>query len=121
MDDPLDAVAVHGGAGIVGIMSVPIFMEGGLIYGVTEENTAVLTWNAAGEYLAGREDLLYSHALRLGAGMIAAYNLVAGVVMFGALRVLGLFRIDELTEEKGCDVVKHNEPAYPPGRYQLSH
>ena len=27
IDDPVDAIAVHGAGGIVGILSVPIFME----------------------------------------------------------------------------------------------
>ena len=101
MDDPLDAVAVHAGAGIVGIMAVPIFMEGGIIYGVTEENMNVLTWNAAGiADDAPRYRLLIFLIMSngAGAGIIAGYNLVAGILMFGGLRICGLLRVDQVTE-----------------------
>ena len=29
VDDPVDAVAIHGGGGIIGIIAAPIFMEDG--------------------------------------------------------------------------------------------
>ena len=29
VDDPVDAVAIHGGGGIIGIIAAPIFMENG--------------------------------------------------------------------------------------------
>ena len=29
IDDPVDAIAVHGAGGIVGILAVPVFMEVG--------------------------------------------------------------------------------------------
>ena len=29
MDDPVDAVAIHGGGGLLGILAAPIFMENG--------------------------------------------------------------------------------------------
>ena len=29
VDDPVDAVAIHGGGGLLGILAAPIFMENG--------------------------------------------------------------------------------------------
>ena len=95
IDDPLDAIAVHGGGGIVGILAVPIFMNEGLIYGYNEEALAMLKINA------------------YGAGVISAYNFVAGVVMFGLLRLAGRLRVDKDTERMGSDKLKHGEEGYP--------
>ncbi len=35
------------------------------------------------------------------------------VAIFAPLKYLGLLRIDKETEEKGIDMVKHGEAAYP--------
>ena len=32
IDDPVDAVAIHGGGGLIGIIAAPIFMEDGEIH-----------------------------------------------------------------------------------------
>jgi ammonia channel protein AmtB len=32
IDDPLDAFAVHFGGGLVGILSTPVFMNGGIVH-----------------------------------------------------------------------------------------
>ena len=51
IDDPLDAFAVHYGGGVVGVLTTPFFMKGGIIYWtpcadqvleITEQNTADL-------------------------------------------------------------------------------
>jgi Amt family ammonium transporter len=105
IDDPVDAIAVHGAGGIVGILSVPVFMEGGLVYGYSEAAIATLRINA------------------LGAGVISGYNLLLGVLLFGALRLAGRLRKDEVgghqrsalqvTEQAGSDLVHHGEESYP--------
>jgi len=41
----------------------------------------------------------------------------ASLIMFGALQLLGVFRISEEVERKGMDIQKHGEPAYPSGSY----
>ena len=95
IDDPLDAVAVHAGGGIIGILAVPICMNEGLIFGYTDEALELLRVNA------------------YGAGIIVAYNLAVGLVLFGILRVVGLLRIDKETERLGSDKLKHGEESYP--------
>ena len=32
IDDPVDAVAIHGGGGLIGIIAAPIFMDDGEIH-----------------------------------------------------------------------------------------
>ena len=47
-----------------------------------------------------------------GAGAILAWNVVCGVAIFGLLKAIKLFRVDEADEITGMDIIKHNEPAY---------
>jgi len=95
VDDPVDAVAIHAGGGLLGIFAAPVFMESGLINTGSNEALMMLAWNAA------------------GSGAIIAWNAVCGAAIFGLLKVLKLFRVDESDELKGLDIIKHNEPAYP--------
>ena len=50
-----------------------------------------------------------------GAAAILGWNVVCGVAIFGFLKAIKLFRVDEADEVRGLDIVKHNEPAYPKG------
>ena len=54
-----------------------------------------------------------------GAAFIGWYAITA-VVIFGALMVLRVFRVNEAQEIQGLDVVKHNEPAYPIGKHTMT-
>ncbi|XP_069178981.1 putative ammonium transporter 1 [Procambarus clarkii] len=45
VDDPLDAVAVHMGGGLWGLVAVALFQDGGIVYGGSAE---VLAWNIVG-------------------------------------------------------------------------
>jgi Amt family ammonium transporter len=47
VDDPLDAVAVHMGGGMWGLMATPLLMEDGILYG-NLDGFQILAWNAAG-------------------------------------------------------------------------
>jgi len=99
VDDPLDAVAVHAGAGLWGILAAPIFMETGILYTGSESAMLMLVWNA------------------IAAGAFIVWNTVCAILMFGFLKMLRLFRVDEAHEIEGLDTVKHNEPAYPIDSY----
>ena len=48
-----------------------------------------------------------------GSGAILAWNVVCGAAIFGLLKAIKLFRVDEADEITGLDIIKHNEPAYP--------
>ena len=68
VDDPVDAVAIHAGGGLLGILAAPVFMEGGLITTGSNDALMMLAWNAA------------------GTGAIIAWNAVCGVTIFGLLK-----------------------------------
>lgn len=94
VDDPLDAVAVHMGGGMWGLIATSLFMDDGIVYG-NAMGVKVLTWNLAG---------------------MATIILWAGgfcTIMFGLLRVFKILRVPEEMEIKGMDILKHGEPAYP--------
>jgi len=102
MDDPLDAVPVHFGGGILGVICAPIFQAGtgegeyaGIAIAAIEPDWDALGWNIAG--------LL---CITLWAGFWSA-------LMFGGLSLINKLRIDRETEFKGNDLIKHGEAAYP--------
>lgn len=41
MDDPLDAVAVHLGGGAWGVIALPLWGRGGVVYGASQASVAV--------------------------------------------------------------------------------
>jgi len=103
LDDPLDAVAVHGGGGIVGLLAVPWFMSVGLEAGArgvfwdgnTKHPWIVLAYNIAGGV------------------SIALWSAVWSGLVFTSLHCVGLLRVKEEKELKGMDMIKHGESAYP--------
>ena len=94
IDDPVDAVAVHAGGGIIGIIAAPIFSPDGLMFGINEERIEKLKWNS------------------IGAGILIAYNLGVGTTIFGILKVLNILRVSDEDEVVGMDVIKHGEKSY---------
>ena len=96
-DDPLDAVAVHGGGGILGVLCVPLFSYGKGVFwmGHTSE-----PWMTLGVNLAG---LL----------AIMLWATFWSLLIFGLLNYFGYLRVDKETEINGNDIVKHGESAYP--------
>ncbi|KAJ8023646.1 Ammonium transporter 1 member 2 [Holothuria leucospilota] len=96
IDDPLDAVAVHFGGGLWGIVSVPIFARGtGILFRWNAPAFGGFGWNL------------------LGALVISLWTSALSILLFGALQLLHLLRVDPETEEKGLDLKEHGEPAYP--------
>jgi Amt family ammonium transporter len=41
VDDPLDAVAVHFGGGLWGLISASVFSNGGIVFGASQESGSV--------------------------------------------------------------------------------
>ncbi|KAK7074347.1 Ammonium Transporter Family [Halocaridina rubra] len=99
VDDPLDAVAVHMGGGIWGLIAVALFQDNGIVYGGSLE---VLAWNMA------------------GALAIIAWSGGVCVIIFGILRLVGMLRVPPDMEIQGLDILKHGEPAYPADAWQES-
>ena len=94
IDDPLDAVAVHAGSGLWGLLAAPLFRTDGLILKGSSESLNMLIWNA------------------VGAAVLAAWHAITSGILFIGLHKLDLFRVPASAEKQGLDILKHNEPAY---------
>ncbi|XP_023345791.1 putative ammonium transporter 1 [Eurytemora carolleeae] len=103
LDDPLDAVAVHGGGGLWGLVSVPFFM-----YANLEEGKRGIFWDGHTSY----PWIVLGYNL-LGALCIFVWAAFWSILIFGGARVLGWLRVSEELELKGMDIDKHGEAAYP--------
>ncbi|CAH3160543.1 unnamed protein product [Pocillopora meandrina] len=100
IDDPLDAVAVHLGGGFWGVLSVPIFnKDSGIFYDGSGHSFRLFGWNL------------------LGVLVIMAWSAALSLILFVALRVTKQLRVSAEIEEKGLDIPKHGEPAYPLASY----
>jgi len=95
IDDPLDAVAVHGLSGTWGLIAGPLFGRNGIILTGTEDSAKVLGVNL------------------LGWVAIVAWTAAICAPMFLILKALKALRVDPDIELKGLDIPKHGEPAYP--------
>jgi Amt family ammonium transporter len=103
LDDPLDAVAVHGAGGLVGILSVPWFMYVGLEKeerGIFWDGHAYHPWVVLGHNIAG-------------ALCIVLWSAFWSALLFGSLKFFELLRVSTDAEFKGMDLIKHGESAYP--------
>ena len=89
LDDPLDAVGVHAGGGILGVLLLPFFKEGDGIFWAGHKTEA---WALLGINVAGIVAIIVWASVWSGA-------------LFGSLKALGMLRIDSQTEFKGCDIV----------------
>lgn len=89
IDDPLDAVGVHAGGGILGVILAPFFKEGSGIFWAGDQEAP---WATLGINIAGVVTIM------LWAGFWS-------IALFGSLKAAGMLRIDSETEFKGCDIV----------------
>ena len=103
LDDPLDAVAVHGGGGLVGLLSVPWFM-----YVKLEEGQRGIFWD--GDQSHPWWVLAYH---LVAAATISLWAILWSVQLFGLLTLAKIFRVKEEQEREGMDISKHGETAYP--------
>ena len=102
VDDPIGAVAGHGGGGVVGTLA-----------------PGLLTTPSAAALLGGREGLVYGGDLAqlgwqaLGLAAIAGFTFVTSWLVFTAIaRTVGL-RAPEHAELQGLDIVEHGMYGYP--------
>lgn len=92
IDDPLDAFAVHGGAGLWGVISVGFFdTTGGVFYG---GGGTLLGWQL------------------IGAVVITAWSAFWSFAVFLSLKKLNQLRIPEKEEICGMDAFEHGGDAY---------
>ncbi|CAG5124631.1 unnamed protein product [Candidula unifasciata] len=96
IDDPVDAVAVHFGGGVWGVLAVAFLKyESGILMSWNMLSALLLAWQLVG---------LIS---------IVAWTAAMSSLVFGTLKLTGTFRVSADMEIKGLDIPKHGEPAYP--------
>lgn len=96
VDDPLDAVAVHLGGGLWGVLATPLFAQDGVFL----DNFSTASWQSFGWNL-------------LGVFVIIVWTAVLSLLLFGIMQAAGILRVSPEMEVKGLDIPKHGEPAYP--------
>ena len=114
IDDPLDAIAVHAGAGAWGMIATAAFADPNVI----NDNLGMLT-DAEGNdvqrhygfILGGGGKLLAAHCVYIL--VIAAWSMGIMTPFFIILKMLGLFRVEPEIEAAGLDVSHHGGSAYP--------
>ena len=102
VDDPLDAVAVHSGGGMVGVMATPFVISKG---GVWDADSGVTAMHQIWSQLVG---LL----------VITAWSAGVSSIIFFILKLNNKLRLSREVEIAGCDIIKHGEAAYPEEAYR---
>jgi len=92
IDDPLDAFAVHGAAGIWGTICV----------GLVHTDNGLFTGGGAGQL----------GVQLIGILVLVAWSAVLSGSVFLLLRTVGHLRVSEEVEEAGLDIAEHGMPAY---------
>jgi Amt family ammonium transporter len=111
IDDPIGAVAVHGGAGIWGTLSIGLFATGQ--YGIPGPDGADNSSPITGLFHGGGIDQLKAQAV----GSITCLVVVTGfalIMMFALRKLPGSWnlRLERDLELEGIDIVEHGLPAY---------
>jgi len=110
LDDPLDAVAVHFGGGILGVLCVPFFKYStGIFWIVKNLNDPNFDFESKDYKDPGR--ILGVNIAGLLA--IITWSAFWSTFVFGGLQYFNNLRVDSETETKGNDMAKHGEAAYP--------
>ena len=101
IDDPVGAVSVHCVNGVWGTLAVGLFAAP-VAAGYGNET--------AGLFYGGGLKSLGVQALGVGATAVWAFGM--GLVIFFALKKLGILRVSAKTELKGLDITEHGQDAY---------
>jgi len=105
IDDPLDAAAVHMGAGFFGMIC------GGL-FGTRINTTAAYSEDQpCGAFFPGCGGQQLGVNL-LAAVMVLIWSMSMGAIVFGAMRLAGVLRISAEEEHEGLDISHHGGGAY---------
>jgi len=99
VDDPVGAISVHGVCGVFGTIAVGLFSN--------EEVEGVV---AKGLFYGGGTDQLVSQII--GVVAVAAFVLVASVILFAVIKATVGLRVSEQEEREGLDVHEHGSPGY---------
>ena len=96
VDDPVDAIAVHLGGGLWGVLTAPIVHKNvGILYNWSELSFQLFFWNI------------------IGTTVIIAWTMLLCGALFFALKFVGLLRVSQEHEDEGLDSITVGEIAYP--------
>lgn len=99
IDDAVGAFAVHGACGMLGSLAIGFWgLEG-------------LTGGAGGLFTGGGLELLLDQLL--GVVAVTIWAAVTGVIMFTALKALGILRVPDAADEMGIDAYEHGATVWP--------
>jgi ammonium transporter, Amt family len=109
IDDPVGAFPVHGACGIWGTLSLGLFATGqfGASGPTGPDNSAPLS----GLFYGGGFKVLEAQAI--GSGITIVATLAIAFVVYYAINMAGLLRLNEEDELYGIDLQEHGIPAYP--------
>lgn len=105
LDDVVAAFPVHGANGIFGTLAVGLFADPAF------QPTVADGLKFTGLFVGGGADQLVKQLVASGASV--GFGLVAWLVFFGALKMLGVLRVSAEVEVKGIDVTLHGSLPYP--------
>ncbi|PSC68349.1 ammonium transporter [Micractinium conductrix] len=118
IDDPLDAIAVHAGCGIWGLIAAGAFAAPGM---VSDVYGAMPCGDLAGEgcdpqrpygfIMGGNASVLAANCTCIL--VVGAWTLALMTPFFMLLKKVGLFRVSPEVEAQGLDVSHHGGSAYP--------
>jgi len=109
VDDPLDAIAVHGFCGAWGLLGAATFADKDLMtlsYGDIDSSRRAFGW------IMGGDGKLLVAAIT-GIAAITAWVLGHMIPFFLVMKSLGLLRVSAEEEHEGLDVSHHGGSAYP--------
>ena len=111
IDDPIGAVAVHGGCGIWGTLAVGLFATGQ--YGIPGPDGADTTTTIKGLFYGGGTGQLQAQAIG-SITCVIVITTVALALMFGIRQLPGAWnlRLEKDLELEGIDITEHGLPAY---------
>ncbi len=105
VDDPIGAVAVHGFAGVWGVLSVGLFAtKSGIAQAYVESDTYGLLLGGGAEQLGIQA---------LGVLAIAGWTVATSGVLFAVIKYTVGLRVSPEEEERGLDLGEHGVEAYP--------
>lgn len=103
IDDAVGAFAVHGACGMLGSLAIGF-------WGI-ESLTVALGGKGAGLFLGGGMDQLIPQVV--GVLGVTVWSLVTAVIMFGALKAVGMLRVSDKAGEMGIDAYEHGASVWP--------
>ena len=105
IDDPIGAVAVHGFAGVWGVLSVGLFAsQSGIAAAYVESDSYGLLLGGGAEQLGIQA---------LGVAAIAGWTIVTSGLLFTIIKFTVGLRVSPEEEERGLDIGEHGVEAYP--------